>query len=161
MTTALHHHHQCVTLHHHHQCVTLHHHHQCVTLHHHHQCVTLHHHRQCVTLHHHHQCVNVNTSYIMSKKSKTISSSKLQPTRCNVYLFIYLFLNTLYMFQAVPPPIIRSTQLYKQLQVLSTNTAASCYRERWQLPAVLVDNTWSCLYSCVLLTMGGKTAWNM
>jgi len=40
----------------------------------------------------------------------------------------YLFLKTLYMFQAVPPPIIRSTQLYKQLQLLSTNTAASCYR---------------------------------
>jgi hypothetical protein len=42
---------------------------------------------------------------------------------------IYLFLQTLlHMFQAVPPPIIRSTQLYIQLQVLSTNTAASCYR---------------------------------
>jgi len=35
---------------------------------------------------------------------------------------IYLFLQTLYMFQRVPPPIIRSTQLYKQLQVLLTNT---------------------------------------
>ena len=32
----------------------------------------------------------------------------------------------LYMFQAVPPPIISSTKLYIQLQVLSTNTAASC-----------------------------------
>ena len=30
----------------------------------------------------------------------------------------------LYMFQAITPPIIRSTQLYIQLQVLSTNTAA-------------------------------------
>ena len=45
-------------------------------------------------------------------------------------LFIYLFLQTLYMFQAVPPPIIMSTQLYIELQVLSTNTAASCYRRR-------------------------------
>jgi len=35
-------------------------------------------------------------------------SSKLQPTRCNVP-WIYLFLQTLYVFQAVPPPIIRST----------------------------------------------------
>jgi len=26
---------------------------------------------------------------------------------------------------------------------------------------VLADNTWSCLYSCVLLMMGGGTAWNM
>jgi len=32
---------------------------------------------------------------------------------------IYLFLQTLYMFQAVLPPIIRSTQLCIQLQVLS------------------------------------------
>ena len=40
---------------------------------------------------------------------------------------IYLFLQTLYMSQAIPPPIIRSTQLYIQLQVLSTNTAAWCY----------------------------------
>jgi len=40
---------------------------------------------------------------------------------------IYLFLQTLYMFQAIPPPIIGSTQLYIQLQVLSTNIAASCY----------------------------------
>jgi hypothetical protein len=38
---------------------------------------------------------------------------------------IYLFLETLYTFQAVTPPIIRSTQLYKQLQLLSTTTAAA------------------------------------
>ena len=36
-----------------------------------------------------------------------------------------LFLQTLYMFQAVPPPIIRSTELYVHLQVLSTNTVAA------------------------------------
>jgi len=42
-------------------------------------------------------------------------------------LFLNLFLQTLYMFQAVPPPIIRSTQLYIQRQVLSTNIGASCY----------------------------------
>ena len=41
--------------------------------------------------------------------------------------FIYIY-KTLYMFQAVPPPIIRRTKLYIQLQVLSNNTAASCYR---------------------------------
>ena len=41
---------------------------------------------------------------------------------------IYLFLQTLCMFQAVPPPIIWSTEVNIQLQVLSTNTAASCYR---------------------------------
>ena len=41
-------------------------------------------------------------------------------------VLIYLYLQTLYKFQAVPPPIIRSTQLYIQLQVLSNNTAVSC-----------------------------------
>jgi len=30
---------------------------------------------------------------------------------------IYLFLRTLYMFQAVPPPIIRNKQLYKQKNI--------------------------------------------
>ena len=55
--------------------------------------------------------------------------SEVQPTICNVSLFIY-FYKTLYMFQAVPPPIIRNKKLYMQSQVLSTNTAASCCR-RW------------------------------
>jgi hypothetical protein len=41
---------------------------------------------------------------------------------------IDFFLKMLYMFQVVPPPIIRSTQLYIQLQVLSANNAAICYR---------------------------------
>jgi hypothetical protein len=41
---------------------------------------------------------------------------------------IYLFLQTLYMFQAVSPHINRSTHLHIQLRVLSSNTAASCYR---------------------------------
>jgi hypothetical protein len=36
----------------------------------------------------------------------------------------------LYMFQEVPPPIIRSAQLYIQLHILLTSTAASCYRGR-------------------------------
>jgi len=62
------------------------------------------------------------------------------------FFLIYLFLQTLFMFQAVPPPIIRSTLLYIQLQVLSTNTA------------VLVDNTGRCMYNYVLLIMGGETA---
>jgi len=30
-----------------------------------------------------------------------------------------------------------------------------------QLAAVFIDNTWSCMYSYVLLMMGGGTAWNM
>ena len=41
---------------------------------------------------------------------------------------IHIFLQMLYMFQAVPPPIIRSTQPYIQLQLLSTDTAARRFR---------------------------------
>jgi len=44
-----------------------------------------------------------------------------------LFLFIYLFLQMLYMFQVVPPPIIRRTQLYTHLQVFSNKTAAYCY----------------------------------
>jgi len=43
-------------------------------------------------------------------------------------LFLNLFLQTPYMLQAGPPPIIRSISLYIQLQVLSTNIVASLYR---------------------------------
>ena len=47
-----------------------------------------------------------------------------QITTNKMQLFlIYLFLQMLYMFQAVPPPIM-STQLYIQLQVLSTYSVA-------------------------------------
>ena len=43
----------------------------------------------------------------MSVHSKSIP--EVQPTRSNVSRFIY-FYKMLYMFQAVPPPIIRSTK---------------------------------------------------
>jgi hypothetical protein len=40
-----------------------------------------------------------------------------------------LFISSLlYMFRATLSPFIRSTQLYLQLQVLSTDTAAGWYR---------------------------------
>ena len=42
------------------------------------------------------------------------------------------------MFQVVPLPIIRSTCLYIQLQVLSTNTAAGWYHGRDGTPGSLV-----------------------
>ena len=67
----------------------------------------------------------------------------------------------LYVFRAVPLPIIRSTKLYIQLQVLSTDIAAFPSHSRYQPAAVLVDNTCSCMYSYVLLMMGGGTARNM
>jgi len=56
----------------------------------------------------------IHTSYFQ------ITTNKMQ------HFLIYLFLQTPYMFQAVPPPIIRSTQLYIQVQVLSISTAAYC-----------------------------------
>jgi hypothetical protein len=40
--------------------------------------------------------------------------------------FIYSFPKTPYLFQAVPPPIIKSTKLYKQLELLSDQYC--CYR---------------------------------
>ena len=44
---------------------------------------------------------------------------------CNVFSISY-FYKLLYMFQAVPPPTIRSTKLYIQRQVLSNQYC--CYR---------------------------------
>jgi len=49
-----------------------------------------------------------------------IKSSHYEYELSNDSFLIYLFLKMLYIFQAVSPPIIRSTQLYKQLQVLLT-----------------------------------------
>jgi len=68
------------------------------------------------------------------------------------------FYKLLYMFQAVSPPISRSTKLYIQRQVLSNQYC--CLLLTWMRWNV-VDNTWRCMYSFVLLMMGGETAWNM
>jgi hypothetical protein len=62
------------------------------------------------------------------------------------------FYKLLCMFQAAPSPIIRSTKLYIQRQVLSNQY---CRQQYWS------DNTWRCMYSFVLLMMGEGTAWNM
>jgi len=62
------------------------------------------------------------------------------------------FYKLLCMFQAVPPPIIRSTKLYIQCQVLSKQYC--CLLVSWM--------RWNSMeYSFVLLMMGGGTAWNM
>jgi len=89
------------------------------------------------------------------------------------------FYKLLYMFQAVPAPIIRSTKLYIQRQVLSNQYCCLLlpwmrwnYVRGWDgTPFHLIhdssrqqywfDNTWRCMYSFVLLMMGGGTAWNM
>ena len=59
------------------------------------------------------------------KRPKNKANCKCRPTRCNcISLFIYLFLVSSTCFGTMFSPIIRSTWLYLQLQVLSTDTAA-------------------------------------
>ena len=50
------------------------------------------------------------------------------------------------MFQAVPPPIIRSTKLHTTSGIVKP---------------ILLPAAAGCMYSFVLLMMGGGTAWNM
>jgi len=61
------------------------------------------------------------------------------------------FYKLFYTFQAVPPPIIRSTKLYTLRQVLSNQYCC----------LLQFHDTWPCMYSFVLLMMGGGTAWNV
>ena len=80
-------------------------------------------------------------------------------------------LNYLYIFRAMSSPIIRSTWLYLQLLVMSTDVAAGwCHgwdgtavpSRRWHQPAAIpVDNIRCCKYSHVLLMMGENIARNM
>jgi len=87
------------------------------------------------------------------------------------FLDLFISINCSNMFQTVPPPIIRSTKLYMQRQILSNQYC--CYRG-WDGTAsefhlihdssrqqYWFDNTWRCMYSFVLLMMGGGTVWNM
>jgi len=48
------------------------------------------------------------SNFLYSYVRASYYNYKLQPIRCNVS-WIHLFLQTLYMFQVIPPPIIRST----------------------------------------------------
>jgi hypothetical protein len=71
--------------------------------------------------------------------------------RYTIYLFIY-FCEMFYMFQAVPPPIIRGSKtVYTASGICQTFTAACRYRGR-----VLFHDS-----GRQLLMMGGSTAWNM
>ena len=80
--------------------------------------------------------------------------SKLQPTRCNVSWFIYLY---------------RRSSCFRRFLRPSSGAHNCAYSFRYCQPllllvaiaAVLVDNTWSCMYSYVFLMMGGGTAWSM
>jgi hypothetical protein len=88
---------------------------------------------------------------------------QVQPTRCHVTQFIY-FCEMLYMFQAVPPHIIRSSKLYIQHRVLvkplllraaanSSTIVAGSSKD--------LKSTGCCIYSFELLMIRGGTAWNM
>ena len=98
--------------------------------------------------------------------------SKVRPKTYNFSRSIY-FYKLLYMFQAVPPPIIKITKLYIQRQVLSNQYCCLLLSwMRWNSTEFHLihvssrqqywfDNTWRCMYSSVVLMMGGGTAWNM
>jgi len=85
---------------------------------------------------------------------------------CTIYLY---FCEMLYMFQAVPLPIIRSSKLYIQHWVLCQTFTATCHcRGRaptlpwlWQVAVKVWQSTRCCIYSFELLMMGRGTAWNM
>ena len=89
-----------------------------------------------------------------------------RPTRCNFTQW-YLLLWMLYMFQAVPPPIIRSSKLYTQHEVFVELFLLLAAIVSWNSLTIAVrsrkrsTNTWWCVYSFELLMMGGGTAWNM
>jgi hypothetical protein len=100
-------------------------------------------------------------SHFQNKTSVLITvfssiTNKMQ--RYTIYLFIY-FCEMLYMFQAVPPPIIRSSKLYT---ASGTSSNLYCYLPwQWQVAVQVWRSTRCRIYSCELLMMGGGTAWNM
>ena len=65
------------------------------------------------------------------------------------------FCKWFYTFQAIPPPIIRSTKLYIQRQVLSNQYC--CLPLPWMRRNAVSSHP-RCMYSFVLLMMGGGTA---
>jgi hypothetical protein len=85
---------------------------------------------------------------------------KTQPTKCYVSQLIY-FNKMLYIFQAVPPPIIRSSNCTYSFRYLSNLAAACCYHG-WDGIAVLVaakfDKYQKLYVHFELLMMGGGTA---
>ena len=83
---------------------------------------------------------------------------QMQPTRCNVTQFIY-FCETLYMFQAVPLPIIRSSnctynfRYFVKPLLLPGTVVAGSSKGLTKYPMLYVQFE--------LLMMGRGTAWNM
>ena len=81
-------------------------------------------------------------------------NSKLQPTKCNVSWFIYFYRRSTCFGRFLRPSsgAHNCTYSFRYCQLILLLAARA---------AVLVDNTWSCMYSYVLLMMGRGTAWNM
>jgi len=84
-----------------------------------------------------------------------------------IYLFIYFYRrstcfmrffcpssgahNCTYSFRHCQP-ILLLVAIVDEMELTSISS---------MIAAVLIDSTWSCAYSYVLLMMGGGTAWNM
>ena len=85
--------------------------------------------------------------------------SKLQPTICNVSWFIYFYIRFTCFRRFLRPSsgAQNSTYNFRYCQPILLLAASVSPT----IAAVLVDNTWSCMYSSVLMLMGGGTDWNM
>ena len=112
-----------------------------------------------------------NLTFVYPCIASIIVNDDQQDATILAYLFIP---NQLCTFLAMSSPIIRSTWLYLQLLILSTDTAV-CWCHGWdgtglrpvpshpwhQQAAVSVDNIRSCKYIQVLLMMGEDIARNV
>jgi len=89
-------------------------------------------------------------------------NSKLQPTSCNVFTwFIYFYRRSTYFMRFLRPSLGAHNCTYTFRYCHPILLLAATMEEISTVAAVLVDNTWRCMYSYVLLMMGGGTAWNM
>ena len=88
-----------------------------------------------------------------SVHSKCISKYNQQDAK--LHNFIYFF-EMLYMFQAVPPPIIRNSKLYTKHRVLFLSFTATC---RHQPTLHLVGYTWK--YVCDARTLERQNYFNI
>ena len=99
---------------------------------------------------------------LISVKEKEIYF-QVQPTRCNVTQFIY-FCEMLYMLQAVPPPIIRSSELSTGcnrrngpdfgrvfLMLNYTEKPQNTYIQSWTVSEIMASEVWN-FVSCYTLT---------
>ena len=98
-------------------------------------------------------------------------NSKLQPTRCNIFWFIYFYRrctcfrrlccpssgahNCTYSFRYRQPILLFAAIVDEMEMELRSSSISST------IAASSSIGWWSCMYSYVLLMMGRGTAWNM